>query len=92
MSTPLMPPGPSRSSHLLPSQSLSQPVSQAPPCRSAPAATALPPPFSPRLGCRDRCRSLLLPGPLPAAAASLWLACDAHAFMTLLFRELLLVM
>jgi hypothetical protein len=41
MSTPLMPPGPSRSSHLLPSQSLSQSVR--PPCRSAPAATALHP-------------------------------------------------
>lgn len=90
MSTPLMPPGPSRSSHLLPSQSVSQ---SGPPCRSAPCGDrALPPPFSPRLGCRDRCRSLLLPGPLPAAAASLWLSCDAHAFMTLLFRELLLVM
>jgi len=73
---------------------VSQSVSQSgPPCRSAPCGDrALPPPSSPRLGCRDRCRSLLLPGPLPAAAASLWLACDAHAFMTLLFRELLLVM
>lgn len=36
MSTPLMPPGPSRSSHLLPSQS----VSQAPHAALLPAATA----------------------------------------------------
>jgi hypothetical protein len=62
MSTPLMPPGPSRSSHLLPSQSLSQSVRPPMPlCSCGDRA----PPFSPRLGCRDRCRSLLLPGPLP---------------------------
>ena len=86
-----MPPGPSRSSHLLPSQS--QSASQSgPPMPLCSCGDRAPSSLLPRLGCRDRCRSLLLPGPLPAAAASLWLSCDAHAFMTLLFRELLLVM
>lgn len=41
-----MPPGPSRSSHLLLSQSVTHSLSQAPPCRSAPAATRSLPPAS----------------------------------------------
>jgi hypothetical protein len=92
MSAPLMAPGPSRSSHLLLSQTLSrQSVSH-----SGPHAVPL-------CSCGDRSPPLLLPR-LPrsmpvavaswvAAAASLGLrlSCDDHVFMTLLFRELLLM-
>jgi hypothetical protein len=94
MSAPLMAPGPSRSSHLLLSQTLSrQSVSHSGP-HAVPLCScgdrSLPPPVPPPR----------LPRSMPVAVASwvaaaaslgLRLSCDDHVFMTLLFRELLLM-